>query len=104
MSKAALSHLVRELAVTYSPKIRVNAVLLGLIDSGQWSRRFEERSDKSLTRDAWVAQIARKKGIPLGRLGVSMEVARPIVFLASPLSSYVTGASLEISGGVSRFV
>ena len=103
-ARAGVQNLVKSLSVELAPKIRVNAVLLGLIDSGQWSRRFEERSDKSLTRDAWVAQSARKKGIPLGRLGVSMEVARPIVFLASPLSSYVTGASLEISGGVSRFV
>ena len=103
-ARAGVQNLVKSLSVELAPKIRVNAVLLGLIDSGQWSRRFEERSDRSLSREAWVAQIAAKKGIPLGRLGESAEVARAVVFLASPAASYVTGAQLEISGGVSRFM
>ncbi|MBT8409024.1 MAG: SDR family oxidoreductase, partial [Alphaproteobacteria bacterium] len=44
-----------------------------------------------------------EKKIPLGRLGEPQEVARAIAFLAAPVASYITGARLEISGGVSRF-
>ena len=86
------------------PRIRVNSVLFGLIDSNQWQRRFEAREDKSQTREAWFAALARTKAIPLGRLGTPDEAARAIAFLASPAASYVTGAQLEISGGVSHFM
>ena len=103
-ARAGVQNLLKSLSVELAPRIRVNAVLLGLIDSGQWSRRFEERSDRAMTRDQWVAQIAAKKGIPLGRLGESEEVGKAVIFLASAAASYITGAQLEISGGVSRFM
>lgn len=103
-ARAGVQSLVKSLAGEFAPSIRVNSVVLGLIDSGQWERRFQAREDKAQTRDAWIAALARSKHIPFGRLGVPEEVARAIVFLASPASSYTTGASLEISGGVSRYI
>jgi len=103
-ARAGVQNLLKSLSVEFAPAIRVNSVLLGLVDSGQWQRRFEARADRTQTRDAWFADLARTKGIPLGRLGVPEEPARAIVFLGSPAASYVTGASLEISGGVSRFM
>jgi len=80
----------------------VNSVLLGLIDSGQWERRFVVREDKSQARAAWIKEIAISRHIPLERLGESDEVARAIAFLCSPAAGFITGAQLEISGGVSR--
>jgi NAD(P)-dependent dehydrogenase (short-subunit alcohol dehydrogenase family) len=53
--------------------------------------------------DEWGAELAADRGIGLGRLGTAAEVAFPIVSLLSPRSSYVTGASLDIGGGVSRY-
>ena len=67
-------------------------------------RRFEARADKAQNREQWFAALAREKEIPLQRLGVPDEPARAIVFLGSPAASYITGASLEISGGVSRHI
>ena len=78
--------------------------MLGLIDSGQWQRRFEARADKAQTRAQWMAELAAGKHIPMGRLGEPEEVARAIVFLVSPAASFVTGSTLEISGGVSRHI
>jgi NAD(P)-dependent dehydrogenase (short-subunit alcohol dehydrogenase family) len=78
--------------------------LIGLIDSGQWQRRFEARSDRAQTREDWFAAIARDKHIPLGRLGIPAEAARAIAFLGSPAAGYITGTSLEISGGLSRHI
>jgi NAD(P)-dependent dehydrogenase (short-subunit alcohol dehydrogenase family) len=46
----------------------------------------------------------RDKHIPLARLGMPDEAARAIVFLGSPVASYITGTSLEISGGMSRHI
>ena len=103
-ARAGVQNLAKSLAGEFAPHIRVNSILLGLVDSGQWQRRFDAREDTSVTREKWFGDLARKKGIPLGRLGQSDEAARAILFLGSPAASYITGASLEVSGGVSRHI
>jgi NAD(P)-dependent dehydrogenase (short-subunit alcohol dehydrogenase family) len=103
-ARAGVQNLAKSLAGEFAPDIRVNSILLGLVDSGQWQRRFEARDDKSITREQWYGDLARKKGIPLQRLGQSEEAAKAIVFLGSPAASYITGANLEVSGGVSRHI
>ncbi|WP_198671034.1 SDR family oxidoreductase [Oceanibium sediminis] len=103
-ARAGVQNLLKSLASELAPDIRVNSIVLGLVDSQQWQRRFDAREDQSQTRDAWYADLARRKAIPLGRLGRAEEAARALLFLASPAASYVTGAQLEISGGVSRFI
>jgi NAD(P)-dependent dehydrogenase (short-subunit alcohol dehydrogenase family) len=103
-ARAGAQSLVKSLAREFAPRIRVNSVMLGLIDSGQWQRRFEARKDLTQTREAWLAEIARSRHIPLERLGEPDEVARAVAFLCSPAAGFITGAQLEISGGVSRFM
>lgn len=103
-ARAGVQNLLKSLSVELAPAIRVNSIVLGLIESGQWERRFAARPDKSVDRDTWFADLARSKHIPRARLGKADEVARAIVFLASPAASYITGAQLEVSGGVSRFI
>jgi NAD(P)-dependent dehydrogenase (short-subunit alcohol dehydrogenase family) len=103
-ARAGVQNLLKSLATEFAPRIRVNSVLLGLVDSGQWQRRFEARQDQSQSRADWMSELAGEKKIPLGRLGDPQEPARAIVFLGSPAASYITGASLEISGGVSRSI
>ncbi|MGH8820634.1 MAG: SDR family oxidoreductase [Rhodoferax sp.] len=102
-ARAGLLNLVRSLAIEFAPQgVRVNGILIGLIESGQWRRRFDAREDKSLDWAQWSAQLAAGKHIPLGRLGHPEEAARAIAFLASPLASYTSGSHLDISGGLSR--
>jgi NAD(P)-dependent dehydrogenase (short-subunit alcohol dehydrogenase family) len=103
-ARAGVQNLLKSLASEFAPRIRVNTILLGLVDSGQWQRRFEARPDKTVSREQWFTTLAKTKHIPLARLGMPDEPARAIVFLGSPAASYITGASLEISGGVSRFI
>jgi len=103
-ARAGAQSLVKSLAREFAPYIRVNSVLLGLIDSGQWERRFVVREDKSQTREEWFAEVARSRHIPMERLGTSEEVARAIAFLSSPAAGFITGAQLEISGGTSRHI
>ena len=102
-ARAGLLNLVRSMATEFAPQgVRVNGILIGLVESGQWRRRFEAREDKSLDWSAWSGQLAKNKHIPLGRLGLPTEAARAILFLASPLASYTTGSHIDISGGLSR--
>lgn len=103
-ARAGVQNLLKSLAAEFAPRIRVNSVLLGLIDSGQWQRRFAARANQSQSRAQWMSELAAEKKIPLGRLGEPDEPARAIVFLGSRAASYITGASLEISGGVSRSI
>lgn len=100
-ARAGALNLTKSLAAEFGPDIRVNALLLGLIDSGQWSRRFAE-ADTDLDYDAWTAALAADRGVPLGRLGTPDEVAPMVALLLSERSGYTTGAAIEISGGVSR--
>jgi NAD(P)-dependent dehydrogenase (short-subunit alcohol dehydrogenase family) len=103
-ARAGVQNLLKSLATEFAPRIRVNSVLLGLIDSGQWQRRFEARPNRSQSRAQWMSELAADKKIPLNRLGDPDEPARAIVFLGSRAASYITSASLEISGGVSRSI
>ena len=103
-ARAGVQTLLKSLAGEFAPGIRVNSILLGVVDSGQWQRRYEARADTGVSREAWYAGEARARHIPLGRFGQPVEPARAIVFLASPAASFITGARLEVSGGTSRFV
>ncbi|ROZ98097.1 SDR family oxidoreductase [Gordonia sp. OPL2] len=103
-ARAGLLNLSRSLAGDLAADdIRVNSVLLGLVDTGQWQRRFHE-SGSSDDFDAWSAEIARDRGIALGRFGTADELAFPVTTLLSPRNSYMTGAALDVGGGVHRYV
>ena len=103
-ARAGVLNLSKNLATELAGDgIRVNSVLLGLIESGQWHRRHEA-ADTELGWVEWSAELARSRGIPIGRVGRPAEVAAVIVFLLSPLAAYVTGSTIDVAGGVSRYV
>jgi NAD(P)-dependent dehydrogenase (short-subunit alcohol dehydrogenase family) len=90
MTKAAISHLTRCLAVDWAPyHITVNAVAPTYIET-PGTRPW--LGDRAFRRSVL-------KRIPLGRIGDVTEVAAPVVFLASPAASLITGATLMIDGG-----
>jgi len=70
--------------------IRVNAVAPGPIDTGMLSRFTGNSQNKA----ALISQV------PFGRMGTSDEIAQAIVFLGSDASSYMTGQSLSVDGGM----
>ena len=104
-ARAALLNLTHSLAQELVDKgIRVNSILLGMVESGQWRRRYESRSDTDMDWNDWTARIAARRGIPMGRMGWPHEPARALLFLASPLASYTTGSCIDVSGGFNRQV
>ncbi|MBD3420423.1 MAG: SDR family oxidoreductase [Chitinivibrionales bacterium] len=88
-SKAAIQSLTKTLARIGGPHgVRVNAAAPGIIDT-------------AITREAAPGQIVEfERTIPLQRLGRAQEVVAPILFLASDAASYITGATLDINGGL----
>src|SRR5215211_9054737 len=90
MSKAAITHLTRCLAVEWGPyNITVNAVAPTFINTPGTAEALED--------DAFRADVLSR--IALGRIGEPMEVASAVVFLASPAASLITGDTLLIDGG-----
>ena len=81
--------------------IRVNAILIGLIESGQWVRGA---SAAGVALPEYYARLAAAAGIPLGRVGRSEEFADLASFLLSARSSYLTGAAINLDGGLSPVV
>lgn len=93
--------LSKELA---SDKIRVNAVLIGLIKSGQHERRWRAQGDGQ-SLDEFYARMARDpRPIPLGRVGEAEEAGDLIAFLSSPRAAYITGVAINLDGGESGAV
>lgn len=88
-AKAGLENMTRSLAVEWAPAVRVNLVAGGLI--------LTEQAELHYGDDAGVAAVAAT--VPLGRLADPTEIGDACVYLASPLSSYVTGATLLVHGG-----
>jgi NAD(P)-dependent dehydrogenase (short-subunit alcohol dehydrogenase family) len=103
-ARAGLQNLVKSMSVEFAPKqIRVNSILLGTVDSDQWAKRYPVQAKPGQSKEEWLRGLAEEKGIPLGRFGRPEEPAAAVVFLASPAASFITGAALEVAGGVSRF-
>ncbi|WP_020495474.1 SDR family oxidoreductase [Sciscionella marina] len=88
-AKAGVDSLAGSLAVEWAPKVRVNAIDVGLVRT--------EQSRLHYGGEDGIAAVGRT--VPLGRLADPDEVGNCAVFLASPLASYVTGARLLVHGG-----
>ncbi|MGG0474940.1 SDR family oxidoreductase [Priestia aryabhattai] len=81
--------------------ILVNSVSLGLIRTDQWERR-RLKSSPDMDPEDYYKDLAKKRNIPLGRVGEAEEVASVIVFLASEKASYVAGSTIETAGAIGK--
>lgn len=89
-AKAALEHMTRLLASELAPKIRVNAVACGAIETDAL-RGF-------LSNEAVRAGLTQKT--PMRGVGRVVDIAAAAVYLSSDAASYVTGKVLEVDGGI----
>ncbi len=95
-AKAGLILMMRELALENAPRVRINAVAPGAVDTA-FLRGGTGRSDESAAPR--VDPQSYGQVVPLGRIAEPMDVVQPIVFLLSPGAAYMTGQTLHINGG-----
>jgi NAD(P)-dependent dehydrogenase (short-subunit alcohol dehydrogenase family) len=91
-AKAGLLSLTTTLAMEWGPKVRVNAVTPGYIETEQSHLHYGDADG--------VAAVAAT--LPLRRMGSPADIGDACVFLASPLAAYVSGANLAVHGGGER--
>jgi 3-oxoacyl-[acyl-carrier protein] reductase len=91
-AKAGIHGFVRDVALELAEHgINVNAVAPGPIDT--------ERTGPNLKRLNDTVEYSPNRMTPLGRLGLPIEIANAVLFLASPEASYITGHTLPVTGG-----
>jgi NAD(P)-dependent dehydrogenase (short-subunit alcohol dehydrogenase family) len=88
-AKAGVESITSTLAVEWGPKVRVNSVVVGMVETEQ-SELFYGDAES-------IAAISAN--VPLGRLAKPADVGWAAAFLASDAASYISGASLEVHGG-----
>jgi NAD(P)-dependent dehydrogenase (short-subunit alcohol dehydrogenase family) len=88
-SKGAIVNLTRQMALEWAPKVRVNCVCPGVIETPMTA---ELRQDP-----AWAERALKR--YPLGRFGQPDEIAAAILYLASDEAAFVTGVALPVDGG-----
>lgn len=91
-AKGGLLAATRTLGQEWGPKVRVNSVVVGYIATDGAGETYGNQA----SRDAISANIGAK------RLGRSEEIADAVLFLASPMASYILGAALTVDGGGER--
>jgi 3-oxoacyl-[acyl-carrier protein] reductase len=89
MGKGALDVAVRSLADEYAPQVRINAIAPGPILTDATAMLLSDEYKQS-----------RAEVTPLGRLGTPEDVAGPIVALAASSCGFITGATLQVNGGI----
>jgi len=82
--------------------ILVNSVNIGLVETPQW-QNIHQRRAPDMPAEQFFGQLAAAE-VPLGRFGQPDEVAGLVAFLASDRASYIAGASIDVAGGMGKFL
>jgi NAD(P)-dependent dehydrogenase (short-subunit alcohol dehydrogenase family) len=104
VSRAAGMALTKALSKEFAAdNIRVNAVLIGLIKSGQHEARWESQGGGQSLEEFYAAMV-KQRNVPLGRIGEAEEVGDLIACICGPRLAYLTGVAINMDGGVSGVV
>jgi len=102
VDRAACLNFSKALALELGPEnILVNSVNIGYVVTDQWANIHAKRRP-DLPAEEFFSSLST--GIPLGRFGADDEVSGLVAFLCSDRASYITGASIDVAGGMGRYV
>ena len=82
--------------------ILVNSVNIGFVETPQWQNIHNRRAPE-MPAEEFFGQLAKAE-VPLGRFGRPEEVTGLVAFLASDRASYIAGASIDVGGGMGKFL
>ena len=100
--QAATAVAAKTMAIELAPfGILVNIVAIGIVDTDR-QRAAHRRSETTLDYDMWLEREVERRGGLLRRAANTEEIARQLVLLASPLTTYATAATFDVSGGMRR--
>ena len=103
VNRAACLALAKTLAMELAPDgILVNTVNIGFVTTPQWENIHQRRAPE-LPAEEFFDQLAAQE-VPLGRFGRPDEVSGLVTFLASDRASYITGASIDVAGGMGKYL
>jgi 3-oxoacyl-[acyl-carrier protein] reductase len=103
VNRAAGNSFTKTLALEVAKdNILVNGVNIGFVITPQWENIHRRRAPE-LTREEFFDRFAARE-VPLGRFGLPDEVSGLVSFLVSDRASYITGASIDVAGGMGRYV
>jgi hypothetical protein len=103
VNRAAGQSLTKVLAMELAADdILVNGVNIGFVVTPQWKNIHAKRAPE-LSEEEFFRQWAERE-VPLGRFGRPDEVAGLVTFLASERAGYITGASIDVAGGMGKYV
>jgi len=101
-NRAACIAFSKALAAELAPAILVNSVNIGFVETPQWEA-IHQKNAPDLSPEAFYGSMARRYTL-LGRFGRAEEVAAVVAFLSSARASYITGASIDVSGGMGHYL
>src|SRR6185503_12459274 len=103
MTKGGVTLFTKSAALEFARKgyrIRVNSIHPGVIQTDMGEQTFVARAQRSGSNDTTQVRQTVTDTVPWGRLGVPLDIAKGIVFLASDDAGYMNGAGLVVDGGV----
>ena len=103
MTKGGVTLFTKSAALEFGRKgyrIRVNSIHPGVIQTDMGEQTFVARALRTGSNDTTAARQVVTESVPWGRMGVPMDIAKGIVFLASDDAGYMNGAGLVLDGGI----
>jgi len=101
-NRAACIAFSKALAAELAPSVLVNSVNIGFVETPQWAA-IHQKNAPQMAAESFYGAMARRYTL-LGRFGRAEEVSSLVTFLVSERAGYITGASIDVSGGMGHYL